>query len=132
VAVLPVDADGRILLVRQADTGRWATIGGTVEPDESPQDAARREAAEEAGVQVRLGRLLAAVGGPEYRITYPNGDRAACVASVFEAEVEAGTPRPDGDETTEVEWFRPDELASVDLNALNRHLLAEVVPLLDQ
>ncbi|HEX5268777.1 MAG TPA: hypothetical protein VFW24_18575 [Acidimicrobiales bacterium] len=83
-------------------------------------------------MQVRLVRLLAAVGGPDYRITYPNGDRAACVGSVFEAEVESGTPRPDGDETTEVGWFRPDVLASVDLNALNRHLLAEVVPLLVQ
>jgi ADP-ribose pyrophosphatase YjhB (NUDIX family) len=130
VAVLPVAADGRILLVRQVDSGRWATIGGLVEPDESPEDAARREAAEEAGVQVRLGRILAALGGPEYRITYPNGDQASCVSVVYEAAVEAGTARPDGDETCEVGWFDRDELAGVDLNALNRHLLNSVVPLL--
>ncbi len=43
VAVLPRDENGRILLVRLSDSGQWATIGGTIEPDESPEDAARRE-----------------------------------------------------------------------------------------
>lgn len=130
VAVLPVDDDGRILLVRQIDTGRWATIGGTVEPDEAPEEAARREALEEAGVAVRLRRLLTALGGSEYRITYPNGDEAACIPIVFDATVESGTARPDGEETCEVGWFRPDELDAVDINDLNRHLLDAVLPLL--
>jgi len=85
VAVLPRDENGRILLVRQIDSGRWTTIGGTIEPDESPADAARREAEEEAGIAVRLGRIVAALGGPEYRIAYPNGDQAACVPIVYEA-----------------------------------------------
>jgi ADP-ribose pyrophosphatase YjhB (NUDIX family) len=131
VAVLPIDRDGRILLVRQTDSGRWATIGGTVEPDESPEEAARREAAEEARVVVRLTRLVTAVGGPEYRITYPNGDQVAYVSSVFEAAVESGSPRPDDDETSEVGWFHPREVPTVDLDDLNRHLLRVVLPLLD-
>src|SRR5581483_12340133 len=42
--VLPWDADGRVLLVRQADSGLWGTVGGAIEPDESPEDAACREA----------------------------------------------------------------------------------------
>ena len=130
VAVLPVDDDGRILLVRPIDTGRWATIGGTVAPDEAQAEAARREALEEAGVDVRLGRLLTALGGSRYRITYPNGDEAACVPMVFEATVESGTPRPDGEETCEVGWFHPGELGGVDINDLNRHLLDAVLPLL--
>lgn len=73
--VLPCDGDGRVLLVRQADTGQWATIGGSVEVDEDPAQAAVREAAEEAGVEVRLTRLVTALGGPEFRLTYPNGDQ---------------------------------------------------------
>jgi ADP-ribose pyrophosphatase YjhB (NUDIX family) len=132
VAVLPVDANGNILLVRQIDSGLWTTIGGTVEPDESPEDAAIREAAEEAGVVVRIGRLLAALGGPEYRLTYSNGDEIASVPIVYEASVESGTARPDGDETSAVAWCNPDELSGVDLNELNRSLLAAVLPILRQ
>jgi len=127
VAVLPRDDRDRVLLVRQVYSGQWATIGGTIEPDESPEDAARREAEEEAGVIVRLGSLVAALGGPDYRITYPNGDEVACVAIVYEATIECGDPVPDGDETSDVGWFQPGEIANLDLNGLNRALLALVL-----
>src|ERR1700676_4025051 len=83
VSVLPRDAEGRLLLVRLIDTGNWATIGGAVEPDESPQTAACREAEEEAGVTLRLESVLGVLGGPEYRVTYPNGDNTAYVVVVF-------------------------------------------------
>ena len=104
-AVIPRDDRGRVLLVRVADTGHWAVIGGAVEPDEAPEDAARREAEVEAGVTVRLGEILGVLGGAGYRITYPNGDQTSYVSTVFDATVVGGTPRPDGDETTEVAWW---------------------------
>ena len=120
VAVLPRDDDGRILLVQQADSGRWGPIGGSVEVDEDPAEAAVREAAEEAGVDVELTRLVTALGGPEFRITYPNGDRTAYVSIVYEARVVGGTPRPDHDETVGVGWFSIDELAMLDLGGFAR------------
>ena len=88
-AVLPRDDRGRILLVRLIDSGLWATIGGAIEPDESPEEAALREAEEEAGVKLKLGPILAVLGGPEYRLTYPNGDQTSYVATVFDATVSA-------------------------------------------
>jgi 8-oxo-dGTP pyrophosphatase MutT (NUDIX family) len=124
VAVLPRDAAGRILLVRSCETGRWQTIGGAVEPDEAPADAARREALEEAGVTLELGAVLAVLGGPEYRVTYPNGDRVAYVVSVFDARISAGEPHPDGEEISEIAWWKSSELDSVDLDGINRALLA--------
>lgn len=130
VAVLPRDEGGRILLVRQVDTGQWGTIGGSIEPDEAPEDAAVREAQEEAGVHVRLIGLLSVTGGPEYRIEYPNGDEVACVSIVFEAVVIDGRPHPDHDETSEVGWFAPSAFDDIDINRFNRSLLAHVVPLL--
>lgn len=132
VAVLPRDEHGRILLVRQIDNGRWGTIGGSIEPDEDPEDAARREALEEAGIAVTLVRLLTVTGGPNFRITYPNGDVVGCVSVVYEATIDEGTPRPDHDETSEVAWFDPTQLEGADLNEFNRHLLATVVPSLLQ
>lgn len=51
---------------------------------------------------------------------------------VFEASIESGEPSPDGEETSEVGWFHAADLAAVELNHFNRHLLATAVPLLNQ
>jgi 8-oxo-dGTP pyrophosphatase MutT (NUDIX family) len=130
VAVLPIDDVGRVLLVRQIDSGHWATIGGMVEVDEAPEDAALREAREEAGIEARLVRLLTAMGGPDFRGHYPNGDEVAYVSMVYEARVAAGIPLHDGDETSEVRWFHPGQIPSLDMGPLNRRLLEVALPLL--
>jgi ADP-ribose pyrophosphatase YjhB (NUDIX family) len=51
-------ADGRMLLVRRSDDGRWCLPCGWVEPNESPAEAAVREAREETGLTVRATRLV--------------------------------------------------------------------------
>lgn len=124
VTVLCEDEGGRLLLVRHSDSDRWGTIGGLVEPDESPRRAAIREAKEEAGVDVELTEILDVLGGPEYRIRYPNGDAAAYVTTVFGARITSGDPAPDGDETTEVRWFDDEALARADLGPFARAQLA--------
>ncbi|MFE3900202.1 NUDIX domain-containing protein [Streptomyces sp. NPDC059153] len=55
------DARGRVLLVEPNYRDGWALPGGTVESDEgeSPRQAARRETAEEIGLDLKPGRLLA-------------------------------------------------------------------------
>ncbi|QNE73862.1 NUDIX domain-containing protein [Streptomyces finlayi] len=55
------DDDGRLLLVEPNYRAGWALPGGTVESDtgESPRKAARRETAEEIGLDLEPGRLLA-------------------------------------------------------------------------
>jgi 8-oxo-dGTP pyrophosphatase MutT (NUDIX family)/predicted kinase len=125
-AVLPRDDAGRLLLVRLVDSGNWSTIGGAVEPDESPRECAVREAEEEAGVAIELGNILGVFGGPEYRVTYPNGDESAYVVTVFDASVIAGAPQSDGDETSEVQWFRPDELPLDQMGDLTRALFRDL------
>jgi ADP-ribose pyrophosphatase YjhB (NUDIX family) len=114
--VLVRDGDGRILLVRHAELGVWSLPGGAVEPDERPLDAAAREACEETGLEIEAGRLLGVFGGPEFRITYPNGDRTAYVSSIFEGRIVGGEARPDGVETSEVAWFEPAGLAERELS----------------
>ncbi|MEV7506849.1 NUDIX domain-containing protein [Streptomyces sp. NPDC090085] len=60
-AALYRDAAGRVLLVEPNYREGWALPGGTIESDEgeSPRTAARRESAEEIGLDLPLGRLLA-------------------------------------------------------------------------
>lgn len=125
-AALPRDEMGRVLLVRIIDTGQWAVIGGAIEPDESPHDAARREAEEEAGVTLELGPILGVLGGPQFRITYPNGDQTSYVSTVFAATVIGGTPRPDGDETSAVAWWDSERLPYDEMSTFTRALLGAV------
>ncbi len=47
-----------LLLVREAADGCWAMPGGYVDIGDSPSEAAIREVAEEAGVEVRMRRLV--------------------------------------------------------------------------
>ncbi|MFI8278234.1 NUDIX domain-containing protein [Streptomyces sp. NPDC085929] len=60
-AALYRDVEGRVLLVEPNYREGWALPGGTIESDqgESPRTAARRESAEEIGLDLPLGRLLA-------------------------------------------------------------------------
>jgi len=125
VAVLPWDDAGRLLLVREAQTGLWQTIGGAIEPDESPLQAAVREAAEEAGVLVRIEGIRGVVGGPRFRLTYPNGDIVGYVPTIFDARVVEGTPHPDGDETVEVGWFTAEQLGKARLTEFTDVLFEE-------
>ncbi|MEV5199422.1 NUDIX hydrolase [Streptomyces sp. NPDC053720] len=55
------DGRGRVLLVEPNYRDGWALPGGTIESDdgESPRQAARRETAEEIGLDLAPGRLLA-------------------------------------------------------------------------
>jgi ADP-ribose pyrophosphatase YjhB (NUDIX family) len=127
VSVLPVDAAGRVLLVRHAghDDG-WAVLGGAVEVGESPPQTAIRETREEIGAEIRLLRLVDVLGGPDYEVTYPNGDRAAYVTAVYEAEIVSGTPTVADGELSDVAWFKPAELTHLTLSRLSRALLAAI------
>lgn len=54
------DAEGRLLLVEPNYRDTWILPGGTIESDdgESPRQAARRETAEEIGLDIEPGPLL--------------------------------------------------------------------------
>ncbi len=125
VCILIWDDDGRLLLMQEAETRKWQTIGGMVDPDESPWDAARREAFEETGTVVRLERIRAALGGPGYRVHYPNGDLCSYVSTVFDAVIVDGEPAAGDDEVHRVTWFRPADIGALELDPLNRLLLAD-------
>ncbi len=113
VSVVVRDGRGRVLLVRHENDGAWTTPGGAVEPLEVPADAAMREMWEETGLQVELTRILGVYGGPEFVVTYRNGDRTSYVMVVFEGKRVAGEPRPDGVETLDVRYFTRDEARAV-------------------
>src|SRR5271166_4905676 len=46
--------DGKILLIHHRQLGKWLPLGGHIELDEDPEQAALREAKEESGLDVEL------------------------------------------------------------------------------
>jgi ADP-ribose pyrophosphatase len=99
VAIVAVDADGFVWLVRQlreATRGRLLEIpAGTAEPGEEPLETAQRELQEECGLTGGEWRRLAAFW------TTPGFCRERMV--LFAAEgVEAGEPSPAEDEVLEI------------------------------
>jgi 8-oxo-dGTP pyrophosphatase MutT (NUDIX family) len=130
-AALVEDASGRLLLVRRSDTLQWAAVGGAIEPGESPEQAAVREAAEETGLRVTIDRLVGVVGGGEFEITYPNGDRVAYISTVYSARATSGEIHVDDDEVVEASWFSVAEIKVLDLQPFTRALLFAVGYLTD-
>ncbi len=119
------DDGGNLLLGRSAESGLWGTIGGIIEPFESPAEAARREAMEEVCAEVDIGPLLGTFGGPGYEITYSNGHLVSYIIIAFSARL-LSNPRPDGEELVELGWFAPSDLPVTEMGELNRLLLSEL------
>jgi len=116
VTCLVFDERGRALLAKHGDTGTWVAPGGSIEPGETPADAAVRELWEETGLVSVPRRILGVFGGTDFVVRYSNGDEVAYVMTVFECTITEGTPRPDGQEVTRLQYFTatdlPKELSS--------------------
>lgn len=99
--------DGRLLLVRRGvppGKGLWALPAGYVDAGEDPRQAAAREAYEETGLQVRVGRVV-----DVYASTVPGHHRGASFFLAFEAELVGGTLAP-ADDALDAGFFGPDDL----------------------
>jgi 8-oxo-dGTP pyrophosphatase MutT (NUDIX family) len=123
VSVMLFD-EGRLMLAQHKDTGLWATVGGAIEPDETPADAVVRECWEETGLLVEPTEVLGVFGGPEFRILYPNSDVASYTVTVFEVRRIDGEPRPDGVEVVALRFVSRDEAAGLPMSVGTRVMIA--------
>jgi ADP-ribose pyrophosphatase YjhB (NUDIX family) len=125
VSILVWDAAGRLLMVRNIETGLWQTVGGAVEPAEDPREAALREAVEETGLAIALTGIRGVTGGPEFQFTYPNGHQVAFAGIIFDAVATGGEllSDGDGDEVSAARWWPVAELETAAMSELTRALL---------
>ena len=63
-AAVVFDAQGRILLHRRTDNGKWALPGGAIEIGETADQTVVREVLEETGYEVSVVRLVGATPDP--------------------------------------------------------------------
>jgi ADP-ribose pyrophosphatase YjhB (NUDIX family) len=119
-----VDDAGRVLLVRQTAgpfSGAWLLPGGSVERDEGPEDAARRELFEETGYRAAVLRPVAL-----YEVRSAPPGRFHFLVHLYRGGEVEGTPQPEHD--SELVWIAPLEIdphpnlavALVDLGLLER------------
>ena len=121
--VLFFDEAGRVMLVHTTYKQPWDIPGGVVETErgESPLDAARREVAEELGLDIVVGPLLtidsAADGTPVLAFVFDGG--------VLPAQEQAKIAFVDG-ELDEYRFCGPDEVRALASPRLARRVLASI------
>ncbi|WP_431041066.1 NUDIX hydrolase [Streptomyces sp. P1-3] len=118
VSAIVLDDEGRVLLGRRSDTGRWAIIGGIPEPGEQPAAAIVREVYEETAVRCVPERVILVQALEP--IVYPNGDVCQFMDVCFLCRAVGGEARVNDDESLDVGWFEPDALPDLEDFALNR------------
>jgi lipoyl(octanoyl) transferase len=113
VSVVPVAADGRILILRRSPArgGFWQQVTGRIERGESPEAAARRELFEETGADVPVEPLdyrHAFALDPALNRVRP-GQLAVVEETAFAARLPAGFEPRISDEHAEHAWATPAE-----------------------
>ena len=105
-AVVLLDEEGRILLVRRAPgatrAGLWSVPAGYVDWDEDVREAAARELAEETGLEVEVGDVV--------HVASNRHDPAKPTVGVWFAGTIVGGRLQAGDDADAVDWFPLDDL----------------------
>jgi 8-oxo-dGTP diphosphatase len=104
-----VEHAGQVLLVRRRNEpgrGRWCLPCGFAEADEPPEQAARREAHEEAGIDITLNGLLGVYH-------YTDDPRGAGILLVFRAHCANPTAAIAGDDADALGFFSASDLPPI-------------------
>ncbi|MFI1728076.1 NUDIX hydrolase [Streptomyces acidicola] len=118
VTAIVFDDEGRVLLNRRSDTGKWAVIGGIPDPGEQPAACAVREVFEETGVQCVAERVVVVQAlGP---VRYDNEDVCQYMDTTFRCRAVGGEACVNDDESLEVGWFEVAALPELNEFALRR------------
>lgn len=104
-SIIPILADGQIVLIRRRDNGRWSLPGGIVDWGEDVPTAVRRELEEETGLElVKIRRLVGVYSAPD------RDPRIHSICIVVEAEVQGKMKVKDTLEVMEIQSFPPTSL----------------------
>ncbi len=115
------DEAGRLLLIRRGRPpfrGRWGLPGGFLDWKERAQDCCAREALEETGLTVEVGKLLGVYSDPD------RDPRGHNVTVLYDARPVGGTAKG-GDDAAEARWFSEEELEDLEFAFDHRAIVTE-------
>ncbi len=118
-AILFDEKREKVLLTQRTDNGRWCLPGGAMEAGESAAEACEREVWEEAGLKVRVKRLLGVYSNPDQLVIYPDGNKAFFVVLNFEVEFLSGTLGL-SNETTDFGYYSVQDMESMPMHAQHK------------
>lgn len=116
--------DGKILLQKRGDDGKWALHGGAMEMGETTQETAMREAIEEIGITPIALDFYGVFSGPRMYHIYPDGNEVYFITTVYFCDKYTGQIKIDENEVIAVEWFEinklPNNIGSIDAYILEQ------------
>lgn len=133
IIVCPIiENDGDVLLCRMASDrgvfpGQWALSGGGTEPDETIEEALRREIREELGDKLELISITPWTFRDDIRIkTYADGTKEEIymIYLIFDC-VSANRDVVFNEEFQEIAWVSRDRLKDYDLNDATRFTFSQ-------
>jgi ADP-ribose pyrophosphatase YjhB (NUDIX family) len=113
-SALVVDAQGRVLFVRQAYArplpGKWGLPAGFLDPGETLAECAAREVLEETGIEAHVASLLLIREAPRQDSPYwSTGLQFVFLMRPKDYSEDALKPRIQVEEISEAKWMQPDE-----------------------
>ena len=117
VAVFVVHQD-RVLVVHHRKLDKWLPLGGHVELDEDPEQAALRETREESGLEVELigerppttGPGTRALIAPRFLDIHRISETHEHIGMIYFARVKRGTTTLAAEEHHDIRWCSSEEL----------------------
>lgn len=94
----------------------WEFVGGKVEPNESKEDALKRECMEELGIPMSVGEVYM-----EVTHVYPD---LTVHLTLYRASILAGTPRLL--EHNDIRWVTPEEIGQYDFCPADEEILERI------
>ena len=120
VAIFVVHA-GKILLIHHRKLGKWLPLGGHIELDEDPEQAALREAREESGLDVELlgerppttSPGTRALIAPRFLDIHRINDTHEHIGMIYWARPRQGALTLATEEHLDIRWCAPAEFAAL-------------------
>lgn len=124
--VLIINKDNQLLLQKRRDNGYWSYPGGSMEPGETFEETAVREAYEETGLNCRKLELFKILSGEKMHYTYPNGDEVYIAEALFVCRDFDGELKVQEEEVIEQRFFDLDKIPG-NLFSVDRDLIYEFI-----
>lgn len=115
-----IEKDSKVLLEKRSinpEKGKWCLPGGHIEPNETPEEAVKRETKEETGLEINKLKFFKHFNEflPEINISN--------IVIVFEAKAE-GNESPK-EEVSELKWCSPKEIEKLDMAFTHKSIIKE-------